>query len=123
MKEPRRPSARHGRKTYRGADLLAYIADVGPRLRELRLEAELSQEAVAAGMQASREHIARLENGHHPPSLDTVYRYAAVLEIDVRDVLCVMDERWRFWSKWRYQPAYEQVNHIPDTWRYGLGER
>jgi transcriptional regulator with XRE-family HTH domain len=59
----------------------------GMRLKHLRVERKLSQEALAAKVGVSREYIARLEGGHHDPPLSTLERLAKALNVKVGRLL------------------------------------
>jgi transcriptional regulator with XRE-family HTH domain len=64
---------------------------IGARLRELRLDAELSQRDVAKLMSSNRNIVSRLERGVHVPSMESVQRYAEALELDLETVLAPVD--------------------------------
>lgn len=53
----------------------------GEVLRELRLGASLSQEALAHECGLHRTYISALELGHHSPSLDTLFMLAGALGV------------------------------------------
>jgi transcriptional regulator with XRE-family HTH domain len=57
------------------------------RIRELRTEQGLSQEALAKKAGLSREYLARLETGKHDPSVSTVERLAKALKVKVGKLL------------------------------------
>lgn len=57
------------------------------RLKALRQERELSQEALARKVGVSREYIARLETGKHDPPLSTLEKIAKALGVPVTDLL------------------------------------
>ncbi len=54
---------------------------IGTRLRKLRAERNLSQGHVEKRTGLLRCYISRIENGHTVPSLETLERLAAALEI------------------------------------------
>lgn len=66
---------------------------VGARLRELRVDAELSQAQVARLRQlgSHRPIICRVERGVHEVDLHTLQRYARALDLDVLTVLAPLD--------------------------------
>jgi DNA-binding XRE family transcriptional regulator len=70
---------------------------IGAYVRELRIESELSQDAVAArcGPSIRREHICRLERGLHEPSLEVVARVAAALDLHPVDLVVCLDTEFR----------------------------
>ena len=51
------------------------------RLKALREKATLSQADLAEKSGVSREYIARLETGHHDPSLSTLVKLAKALKV------------------------------------------
>lgn len=64
---------------------LEAVADeeLGGRLRELRLEAGLTQAELAARVGISQPNVARLESGVNPPNLSTLRKIADALSADV----------------------------------------
>ena len=62
---------------------------VRQRIRALRLERKLTQEALAAGSGVSLKHYQDLESGRKPfnPTLETLNGIAATLEVDVHTLL------------------------------------
>jgi transcriptional regulator with XRE-family HTH domain len=54
---------------------------LGKRIRQLREEKKLSQEAIEKQTGLLRHYISRVENGHTVPSLETLERLAAALEV------------------------------------------
>lgn len=64
---------------------------VGARLRELRVDAELSQAQVARLTGSHRPIICRVERGVHEVDLHTLQRYARALDLDVLTVLAPLD--------------------------------
>jgi transcriptional regulator with XRE-family HTH domain len=67
---------------------------VGARIRELRLDAEMSQRELALAIGSHRPVIGRIENGRHLVDLRIVGRIAAALELDVATVLVCLDDEW-----------------------------
>ena len=57
------------------------------RLKALRAERGLSQEALAKKVGVSREYIARLETGKHDPPLSTLTKLAKALKVKVTSLL------------------------------------
>lgn len=80
----------------RGAQLfdLPLAKRVGARLRELRLDAEITQAELARRVKIHRPIVGRVERGVHLLRLEEVARYAAALELDVVTVLVCLDENW-----------------------------
>lgn len=64
---------------------------IGPRLRQLRDQKGLSQGDIENSTGMLRGYISRVENGHTVPSLETLVRFAAVLDIPLYQ-LFVADE-------------------------------
>jgi len=54
---------------------------IGARLRELREERKLSQGDITEVIGLPRTYISRIENGHAVPSLETLQRLAAALDV------------------------------------------
>jgi transcriptional regulator with XRE-family HTH domain len=54
---------------------------IGARLRELREERKLSQGDITEVIGLPRSYISRIENGHATPSLETLQRLAAALDV------------------------------------------
>ena len=51
------------------------------RLKQLRATRDMSQADLAERSGVSREYIARLETGHHDPSLSTLVKLAKALKV------------------------------------------
>ena len=51
------------------------------RLKKLRAARDMSQADLAERSGVSREYIARLETGHHDPSLSTLVKLAKALKV------------------------------------------
>lgn len=67
---------------------------VGARLRELRLDAELTQSEISDLTGIHRPIVSRLERGTHSASLESIARYAGALGLDLATVLVCLDEDW-----------------------------
>lgn len=75
----RRAGLAGGRK-----ELAEVLADAGEvSVRSIRLALGLSQADVAARMQTSQSHVARIEAGTCDPNLDTLRRLASALKTDL----------------------------------------
>ncbi|MGN1339146.1 MAG: helix-turn-helix domain-containing protein [Oscillospiraceae bacterium] len=61
--------------------------NVGMKIRQHRLEQNLSQEALALGADVHPTYIGRLERGEKCPTVDTIYRIARALDIPVTALL------------------------------------
>lgn len=57
------------------------IAGVGATIREFRLQAELSQDALGDRMDLSTSYISMLESGKRYPSIEMIIRLAIALEV------------------------------------------
>lgn len=66
---------------------------IGIRLRKLREERKLSQGDIEKRTGLLRCYISRVENGHTVPSLDTLERLAAALEIPLYQLFYDGNER------------------------------
>ena len=62
---------------------------VGARLRELRVEAELTQEKLAWECDLSKPYLSQIEAGKRLPSLPALDALAQRLHVDLVDVLAV----------------------------------
>ena len=56
---------------------------VARAVRDLRLERNLSQRQLAGRMQVPRTYISKIENGKATPTLSSLERLAAALEVDI----------------------------------------
>jgi transcriptional regulator with XRE-family HTH domain len=60
---------------------------VAKQLRNLRINADLSQDELAQRAGIDRKTINRIENGHFSPTLDTITRLSLVLKITPGNLL------------------------------------
>jgi transcriptional regulator with XRE-family HTH domain len=60
---------------------------VAAQVRDIRRERHLSQRQVAVRMQVPRTYISKIENGKAIPTLGSLERLAAALEVDVRQLI------------------------------------
>jgi putative transcriptional regulator len=60
---------------------------VAQQVRRRRIRAKLSQQALADGAGIDRKTVNRIERGHFSPSVETVARMAAVLNIKPIDLM------------------------------------
>lgn len=56
-------------------------------MKQLRAEREMSQADLAEKAGLSREYIARLETGHHDPSLSVLVKLAKALKVKLAELL------------------------------------
>jgi DNA-binding XRE family transcriptional regulator len=60
-------------------------------LAALRLRRGWSQRALAEAVGIKQPHIARLESGHNDPSLGTMRKLAAALEVTIEEIVRALD--------------------------------
>jgi transcriptional regulator with XRE-family HTH domain len=65
----------------------AIIKAVGARIRELRIEANLSQEQLAYEADVPLSQIGRIERGENNPTVSTLYVIAEALKVELKDVV------------------------------------
>lgn len=61
---------------------------VAAQVREIRKARHLSQRQLAGRMQVPRTYISKIENGKAIPTLGSLERLAAALEVDVSQLVC-----------------------------------
>jgi transcriptional regulator with XRE-family HTH domain len=61
---------------------------IGKRIRQLRERKGLSQGDIEAVSGMLRAYISRVEHGHTVPSLETIERFAAALDIPLYQLFC-----------------------------------
>lgn len=66
--------------------VLARRRAVGDRIREIRLEHNLTQEQLGERAGIDRQAINRIEQGHASPRLDTLIRLAEALQVPLGDL-------------------------------------
>lgn len=57
---------------------------LGKEIKELRLNAGLSQEALALAAEVDRTYVSQLERGVANPSLKILHRISRILEMEIR---------------------------------------
>src|SRR5215472_3667251 len=78
---------------------------IGPRLRELREQRNLSQGDITEVIGLPRSYISRIENGHSVPSLETLQRLATALDVPLYRIFYSegdspnVGERWQSWDE------------------------
>jgi transcriptional regulator with XRE-family HTH domain len=65
---------------------------IGIRLRQLREQKHMSQGDIEERTGLLRCYISRVENGHTVPSLETLERFAGVLEVPLYQLFCSEEE-------------------------------
>jgi transcriptional regulator with XRE-family HTH domain len=63
------------------------VTQIGLRARQIRIARGEAQEAVARRADIATTTLNRIENGRNQPSLDTVVRLAAALEVSVTELM------------------------------------
>jgi len=63
------------------------VSEVGPKLRELREAAKLTQEDLAHEAGISTSTLSRIERGTYQPRLDTLDKLAQALKVSVVELL------------------------------------
>lgn len=58
--------------------------ELGRRLRNLRLENELTQDEVAYAVKISRDHLSNIELGKYPINLKNLYKLAEFFKVDIK---------------------------------------
>lgn len=58
----------------------------GQRVREIRKSQNLTQEELAELIWMDPQHLCKMENGNHFPTLKNIIKLADVLNIDVKDL-------------------------------------
>ena len=58
--------------------------ELGRRLKGLRIDKGLSQEALAHEVEISRDHLSNIENGKHPVNIKTIYKLAVFFDVEMK---------------------------------------
>ncbi len=58
--------------------------DIGRKIKNLRLDKNLSQEKLAEYVNMSREHISCIERGKNLATVETLYNLAKFFEVDIK---------------------------------------
>lgn len=58
---------------------------IGRKIKDLRIENNLSQEKLAECVGMSREHISCIERGKNLISIDSLYKIASFFKINIKD--------------------------------------
>jgi len=58
--------------------------ELGRRVRDLRLDKNLTQEELAFEVKISRDHLSNIENGKHPINLKNLYKLATFFGVDIK---------------------------------------
>lgn len=62
--------------------------EIGFRVKQARINANLTQESLAEKASVSSSFISRLENGKILPSIDRLYMLSDILNVGLQDLLC-----------------------------------
>ena len=65
---------------------------LGARIKELRRQAQMTQEVLAERVGLDARHLSRLEVGRHFPSLDSLERLAVALNVQLIDFFQFADQ-------------------------------
>jgi transcriptional regulator with XRE-family HTH domain len=76
-------------------DVFDPMRNLGVRVRDFRKERGLTQRVLACRMNVPRTYISKVEMGRVVPTLATLWRVAAALEVTVADLLSDVAERRR----------------------------
>ena len=66
---------------------------VGALLRELRRKKGMSQELLSGLAGLDRTHYSKIERGLRSPTVDTLFRIAAALELPPHEIISQLEER------------------------------
>ena len=66
---------------------------VGEAIAEARREKNLSQEVLSGLAGIGRTHLSAIERGERKPTLETLYRIAAALDIKMSDIILKLEKR------------------------------
>ena len=61
--------------------------EIGKRIKQYRLEKQLSQEELGARISVTRKHLSKIELGNRAPTLDLLILIANALEVSADDLL------------------------------------
>jgi transcriptional regulator with XRE-family HTH domain len=67
----------------------------GQRLRDLRRQAQLSQEEVAHRARLHSTYLSDLERGRQTPTLDVINRLATALKVTLAELFAPLNRRFR----------------------------
>lgn len=66
---------------------------VGEVIAEVRRERKLSQEVLSGLAGIGRTHLSAIERGERKPTLETLYRIAAAMDIKMSDIILRLEKR------------------------------
>ena len=59
--------------------------NIGKKIKNLRIENDLSQEQLAENINMSREHISCIERGKNTISIESLYKISKFFKVDIRN--------------------------------------
>jgi len=60
---------------------------LGETLRQARLKAQLTQEALAVKAGLSREYVSKIESGHQSPTVETLLKLCQAIGVRASDII------------------------------------
>ncbi len=58
--------------------------EIGRKIKDLRLEQNLTQEELAYLIKISRDHLSNIENGKYPINIKNLYKIAVFFKVDMK---------------------------------------
>lgn len=58
---------------------------IGKKLKVLRIQNDLTQEALAFEVNISRDHLSNIENGKYPINIKTLYKLAKFFNVEIKE--------------------------------------
>lgn len=66
---------------------------VGEVIREYRIKKGVSQEVLSGLADIGRTHLSAIERGERKPTLETLYRIATALDVNMSDIVLEIEKR------------------------------
>jgi putative transcriptional regulator len=63
------------------------------KLRDLRMQQDLTQEALSERINVSRQTIISIENGRYDPSLKLAFKIAQIFQLQIEDIFIFEEAR------------------------------
>lgn len=89
----RDPARAKGLAAARASLADALYPDDGVTLKTLRLKAGFTQIQLAAALETSQPHVARIESGRQEPNLSTLRKLARVMGVSIDDLISAIDRQ------------------------------
>lgn len=86
---------------------------IGERIRDFRVDRNMSQEALALASEINPTYLGRLERGEKCPTVDTLYKISQGLKIPLSELLDISSD---------IQPTHTEAMHRIKTAMEGLSE-